>query len=433
MNVTLLEVQGKKDTCIYKDWAGGFGTSFSAGDSVFAKLITLAKKAGITLPITEYGYIAAILKQCGHDVEYKRNEMPEDSDLVIIQSSMVDYKAETWWGAQIKKMTDAKLCYIGPFSSQMPELYSKSADIIIKGEPESAIKRICRGDKLSGVVESAPVKNLDRIPFPDWSEFPVEHYSYFPALKRKPVLPVLASRGCPYRCNYCPYKVQWSYRTRTSKNVVDEIKHITEIYGARGVIFRDPLFTCNHKHAEDIAKGMIKSTIDIEWGCETRLDHLTTPLLKTLHESGLRHIEVGVESYYDEVISAEKRKPIGKDHQEKIVEVCAELGIKLTAFYIIGLPGDTLDKVMKTIEYAKKLNTTVASFAISTPFPGTEFYEKMKDKIYETDWEEFTTYNPTYTHPTLSRKQLLKLKELAFLKYFYSPSYLFKLAREMYR
>jgi len=444
MKITLLDVQGKQNRCTYKDWAGGFGTSFSAGDSVFAKMIELLKRSGVHLPLTSYGYIAAIAKKSGHEVEYLKNDLPEDSDITIIQSSIVDYKTELAFASEIKRSTDSKVCFIGPFSAQMPKLYSKHADFIIKGEPESAISDILsmRVDRVrtdahsntrAEVVESTPIKNLDGLPFPNWDEFPVKKYSYFPTLRKSPVLPILSSRGCFYVCNYCPYKVQWNYRTRSVKNVIDEIKHLVDSYKIKGIIFRDPLFTCDIKRAEAIAKSLIENDIEVEWGCETRLDHLTVPLLETMHESGLRSIEIGVESFYDEIVGAEKRKPIAKKHQEEIVKFCDKVGIRLAAFYIIGLPNDTLETVQKTIEYAKKLNTDVASFAIGTPFPGTKFYEHMKDKIYEKNWENFTTYTPVYKHPNLSRKQLLELKELAFITYFYRPKYLLKFFTRLFK
>jgi radical SAM superfamily enzyme YgiQ (UPF0313 family) len=433
MKITLLDVKGDDNQCLYKDWAGGFGTNFSVGESVFAKAIEFMKRTGVNLPITSYGYIAAICKGLGHEVGYATNSVPVDSDVVVIQSSIVDYKAELRFADRIRNTTNSKVCFIGPFAAQMPKIYRKHADFIVKGEPENSIIKICKGDVRPGLVESEPVKDLDKLPFPNWDAFPVKSYSYSPTLGRKPVLPVLSSRGCFYGCNYCPYKVQWSYRVRSPENVVEEIKYLVDRYGVRSVIFRDPLFTCNPKRAESIAKGLIKSDVDIEWGCETRLDHLSTPLLRVLHESGLRSMEVGIESFYDEIVNAENRKPIAKRHQEEIVKFCDKIGIRVAAFYIIGMPNDTLDTVKKTIEYAKSLNTDVASFAISTPFSGTEFYERVKNKIYEKDWEKFTTYTPVYEHPNLSREQLLKLKELAFITYFYRPKYLLKFFERMFK
>lgn len=433
MKITLLDVQGKSDACIYKDWAGGFGTSFSAGDSVFAKFIEFLKRKGVNLPITSYGYIASIFKEFGHDVEYLKNKVPSDSDIVIIQSSIVDYRSELEFAKRIKGTTNSKVCFIGPFSSQKPEIYRKYSDFIIEGEVEKVMIDICKGFKPSGLIKGKPIKALDKLTFPDWDAFPVKTYSYFPTLKKKPVLPVLSSRGCFYRCNYCPYKVQWDYRVRSVGNVVEEIKYLSNRYGIGGIIFRDPLFTCNLKRAESIANGIIKSGVGIEWGCETRLDHLSIPLLKVLHKAGLRSIEVGVESFYDSILSSEKRKPIAKSHQEKIIRFCDKVGIKLMAFYIIGLPNDTIDTVKQTIEYAKHLNTAVASFSISTPFPGTEFFENVKEKIYEKDWERFTTYTPVYEHPNLSREQLLKLKEFAFLTYFFRPKYFLKFFMSLFK
>ena len=94
------------------------------------------------------------------------------------------------------------------------------------------------------------------------------------------------------------------------------------------------------------------------------------------------------------------------------------------------MPNDTKETIKNTINYAKKLNTHVAQFFISTPFPGTEFYEQVKDKIYA-DWESFDSFTPTFMHKNLTPTELLKLKESAYTQYYFRPGYLFKYFRRM--
>ena len=126
------------------------------------------------------------------------------------------------------------------------------------------------------------------------------------------------------------------------------------------------------------------------------------------------------------MLKKSKRLPIKIIHQEKIISFCHKNGITVAAFYIIGLEGDTPASVNQTIEYAKNLDTLVAQFTINTPYPGTEFFEKMKKegRLLEKDWQEFDTYNPVYQHENLSREELLALKEKAFVSYYFRPRYL---------
>jgi anaerobic magnesium-protoporphyrin IX monomethyl ester cyclase len=115
-----------------------------------------------------------------------------------------------------------------------------------------------------------------------------------------------------------------------------------------------------------------------------------------------------------------------KDRQEEIIRYCEKKGISIAAFYIIGLSGDTIESARRTLDYAKKINTLVAQFTICTPFPGTKFYEEKKNYIYEKNWEKFTSYNPVYEHENLNKKELLGLKEEAWISYYFRPSYIIK-------
>ena len=176
MKITLLEVYSDKPQYINKDVMGEYGMAASIGDSFFAKLIEKNKKRTVNIPVFALGYLAAILKNNGHEVDYKQNILPLDSDLVIIPSSIVDYKNELKTAEKIKNNTKAKVGFFGPFASYAPELYLKTADFVIRGEPENAIAGIKDNWTANGIIESKPLDNLDSLPFPDWSIFPVRNF-----------------------------------------------------------------------------------------------------------------------------------------------------------------------------------------------------------------------------------------------------------------
>ena len=279
------------------------------------------------------------------------------------------------------------------------------------------------------MVESAPVQDLDSLPFPYWKIFPYQKYSYLPALKEKPFLPLLSSRGCAFRCGYCPYPAFYAYRNRSVENVLSEIRHLADTYKIKGLIFRDPLFSGNKNRAQKIAEGILSMNLGIKWVCETRMDHLNEELLELFYRSGCRVINVGVESSDTDILKDINRKIIPQDHQKKIVSFADKLGIRITAFYVLGLPGENAQTIQKTIQYAQWLDTHVAQFFINTPFPGTAEYEKYKDHIIETDWEKFDCYTPVVKNDHLSPEELLKWKEKAFLSYYYRPRYMWNFLR----
>lgn len=426
MKIALLGINSKRKACVNKDFMGGYGWAFNAGDSFPARMINYVKRIGEKLPIMSFGYLAAILSEKGCEVEYAENRIPS-ADVVIMQSSMVEHKTEIEWARKLKK-AGRSVGFIGPFSSAMPDIFLSECDFVVRGEPEEAFYGIGEGIIPKGAVDSRPMENIDSLPFPKWDIFPYKDYSYFPAIKERPFLPVLSSRGCPYGCNYCPYLVTYSWRQRSPQNVLDEIGYLIKRFEIKSMLFRDPIFTFDRKRTEDICEGIIKKGHRIKWACETRLDRVDKELLKLMYSAGLRVMNVGIESVSDDVIRKASRKPVDIEHQESMIKYCDDLGIRVTAFYMFGMPDDTKDTLLDTMRYARSLNTHVAQFFVFTPFPGTRYYDGIKENIEERDWEKFDCYTPVFRHRNLSKSDILKLKEKAFVSYYYRPAWAFALA-----
>lgn len=433
MKVTLVDPISFKRGCLNKDTAGGFGTVTRVGDTLRGRLLEYIKRRRVNFPLTSFGYLASIFIKNGHCVEYKRNGIP-DCDLVIIPSSIVDYKAEIEAARLIKSQTRAKIGFIGPFASAKPDLFLPYCDFIIKGEPEEAAIKISQDRIPEGLVKSDSIEDLDSLPFPHWDIFPINEFSYFPSLKGKPFLTILSSRGCPLPCGYyCPYPfTQGSkWRFRSINNVIKEIKYLKKRYHIKTLMFRDPVFTFDKERAKIIAQNIINEGINIYWGCETHLDYLDIDLLEIMYKSGLQTLEVGIESLDGDCLGQIRRRTINIDHQEKILSYCRKIGIRVSTFYILGLPGDTEESINKIIDYAKKINTLGAQFTILTPYPGTRFYEDIKERINGNDWEDFNGYTPLFDSKNLTTEQLARMKEKAFVSYYFRSRWITKFIREI--
>jgi len=436
MRVTLLNLEGPAGRCVNKDYAGGFGTAFRAGTSWRSRLLEGVKKSGIKQPLMALGYLAAIFRRAGHDVEVLTNRLPEgETDLVLIPSSLVDHKQERAAGIELRRRLPGRVGVFGTFASTRPDAYEDACDFLIKGEPEAVALRIAGERELPrGLIESPPLKDLDSLPFPAWDLFPVNTYSYRPTLPGRPVLSVLGSRGCPYTCNYCPYIVAFeSYRHRSVDNVIAELRELKQRYGLRAVTFRDAIFTVKRSHTEALMKRMIDERIDLRFNCETRLDRLDTDLLDLMRRAGLAAVEVGIESASEATLRHVERIPIATQHQENMVRHCDRIGVKVVAFYVLGLPTDDEDTVHHTMAYSKHLNTYAASFSIATPMPGSGMYEEIKDRIFDHDWEHFDTFTPVWRHETFSSERLEALREHAFTSYYFRPRYILSFLRRTVR
>lgn len=426
MKITLLNIKAKNKYCSNKDVSGGYGTSTKIGDSFFARLLESKKKSGVKIPVLTFAYLASILRKQGHAVEYREDIPGTDSDIVVIYSSIIDYKNEVAAIVKIKNSTNAIVGVVGAFTSAKPDIYH-DADFVVIGEPENFFMNLTKKTKLKGIIRSETILDLDKLPFPDWDGFPIQSFSYKPALAKTPFLTMQSSRGCPYSCSfYCPYTViqGTKYRKRLSTKVVDEIEYLVNKYKIKSLQFRDPLFSLDRSRIIEIAKEIGNRKIDIEWLCETRLDLLDKELIDIMFSAGLRVINVGIESYSSAILNMSRRKPIKIAYQEEIIKYCKKKGIKVIAFYIFGLTNDTKATIIQTIRYAKKLNTYLAQFTISTPYPGTGFYEEMKDRITDDEFEHFDINHLVFRHENLTPGELNSLKEKAFISYYYRPTWI---------
>lgn len=423
MKIALLNIHRPGDN---KDYNGGFGTTWQISRSFLSRVLERMRSKGEYFPLVSYGYLAAILKQSGHEVEFVENRIPENFDLVILHGSTIRYNEEIKYLKEIREKTKSRIGIVGPFASTKPELFKDYSDFVVLGEPEQAMFNLKDGNIPSGLVKSEPITDLDTLPYPDWSIFPIEKFSYSPILPKKPFTFVISSKGCPYTCSYCPYKVFGLYRARDPLKVVDEIEHLQKKYGVKGLMFRDPMFSLNPEKAKIIAEEIIKRGIKVEWGCETRLDKLDKAFLDLLYDSGLRAIKVGIESVSNELLEKSGRKTIKKEHQKEIISYCDKKGIRVIAFYIIGLPDDTEETIKSTMNYAKKLNTDFANFTLCTPIPGTKFFEEIKEDITTGNWEEFDNFHAVFRHKNLTKERLLSLQEKAITGYYFRPKYILK-------
>ena len=429
MRIAIISVYSRHK-CTLKDVAGGFGTVFDIGNSPGARLLEYAKKRIVDVPAVVLAYLVSILEKNGASVRLLRNEIAS-ADVYLIESSIVDCAAEKEMGRKARE-TGGVVGYFGVFASVVPQYYEEIADFVVRGEVENIAPQIAKGEIPRGIIDAGLIENLDELPFPKWDSFPIGTYRYTIISRKKPTLSMLSSRGCPYGCNYCPYKVNSCYRSRDPENVIDEIEYLVKLYNAKGIAFRDPNFTCDMKRAENIARGILRKGFDIKFHIETRTDLLDIPLLKLLHRAGLRACEFGIESASMDTVAGNKRMPPSQAQQEEIVRWCHKLGIRVVANYILGLPNDTVKGMKETIRYAKKLNTFGVQFTMCTPYPGTEFFEQVKDRVFDHNWEHFTGWTNVYRHDRISTEKLHELKERAYVSYYFRPRYVYRFMKSAF-
>jgi len=425
MRVVLADLKSNRGFVSKDTVVGGYGSRLDPFSRV-TTVISYLKKQFHDVPSVHMAYIAAILARAGHDVRWTRGEFV-DADVAILLSSLVDYKNEAAW-ADAMRARGVKVGFIGITASKMPDLFIDHADFILNGEPESGVLRLAQGVIPSGFVASEQIDDLDSLPFPRWDLVTEDRRREF-GIKwsSRPVgggYPLLASRGCPEFCTYCPHRILAGYRARSIQNIVDEIERLCDQVPRPYVIFRDPLFTEQRERVVALCEEIHRRDLTLTFEAETRLDRLDVELLDILYRAGFRAMSFGVESLDPATLKKSGRRPIPQTHQREIMAHCRKLGIVTAAFYVLGFLQDDWNSIAATIDYATDLGSTFAQFKMLTPYPGTPMFKQIEPLLTESDWEKFDGYTPTFHHPNLSERELRFLLGAAYKRFYMRPSYL---------
>ncbi|MFA6593816.1 MAG: radical SAM protein [Candidatus Buchananbacteria bacterium] len=221
--------------------------------------------------------------------------------------------------------------------------------------------------------------DLDKLNFPDYDHFAEFNPSrYF----RDHPYPLLTSRGCPYNCIYCSVKFVSGrlWRFRSVENIIEEIIAAKEKYQISSFELVDDNFTLDIDRALLFCRSLVDRQLNLIWGCPNgiRADRVNQELCKAMYESGCRHVALGIESgvpeIFDRIKKGEKLEDVAK-----AAKMLMESGIKVTGFFIVGLPGDSIKHTKQTVKFFNqlKLNGGIKwNFLI--PYPHTELWDWIK-------------------------------------------------------
>jgi anaerobic magnesium-protoporphyrin IX monomethyl ester cyclase len=422
MRVVLADLKSDRGFVSKDTVVGGYGSRLDPFSRVTA-IISYVKKQFHDVPSVHMAYVAALMARAGHEVKWTRGETM-DGDVALVLSSLVDYRRETVWADEMRAR-GVKVGFIGITASKMPELFRDHADFILNGEPEAAVMRLAQGEVPVGLVMSEQINDLDSLPFPRWDLVTEDRGKKFGIRwSSRPVgggFPLLASRGCPEFCTYCPHRILAGYRARSIANIADELERLCDQFRRPYVIFRDPLFSEQRDRCLELCDEIQVRGLTLTFEAETRLDRLDVELLDKLYIAGLRAMSFGVESLSPATLKKSGRRPIPETHQRQIIEHCRKLGIVTAAFYVLGFVQDDWNSISATIDYASDIGSTFAQFKILTPYPGTPMFKQLEPLLTENDWEKYDGYTPTFRHPNLTDRELKFLLGAAYKRFYMRP------------
>ena len=211
-------------------------------------------------------------------------------------------------------------------------------------------------------------------------EFPVPDCKYLHSLNSytpEDFGLMLTSRGCPYKCTFCSNVWLRKVRYLSLDRLLSDIKHFQTNYNVHQFMFKDDSFTVNRKRIMEFCKEVIANKMKFSWETSTRMDLIDLELLKTMRRAGCNRVSVGVESGSERMLKLFNKKL----DRKKIItgaKILQESGLFWSAYFMCGLPDETVAEMEKTYKFMLELKPNYAGIGIYKPYPGTEIFELAK-------------------------------------------------------
>jgi anaerobic magnesium-protoporphyrin IX monomethyl ester cyclase len=409
--------------------------------------------------------VAAVLRDAGHEVRFLNgaflsHEQVMDEVLRFRPDFIGLYTTAFGWDKAKRTAADLRtryggdcfICAGGPYPIAVQERCLADAgpdiDAVVTGEGEytvlEMVGRLQAGRDMQGVlgtvyragdriIANPPrplISDLDALPFPA-RELLGDADRYIPppgTYRRRPVAVMITSRGCNRHCIYC-FQMDKTRKTgiryRSVEHVLNEVEHLVR-QGYREIKFLDDTFAADYERAMRIAGELKRRKLPLVWFASACVNQVDRPLLKAFREAGCWAVLFGAESGVQKNLDMIK-KGTTLQQIEKAVKAAQEVGLKVSTPFLFGIPGETYEEGLKTIEFAVRLDPDMANFHAITPFPGTTLYDNLEQ--YGTVSDELTDYTyqgAAFVPKTMTRDDIQNLRQTAFRRFYLRPKFLLR-------
>jgi anaerobic magnesium-protoporphyrin IX monomethyl ester cyclase len=295
----------------------------------------------------------------------------------------------------------------GVHASALPEEIledTPALDVIVVGEGELTFLELCRkildGEtvedirglalrKNGKVVVNPPrelIENLDDLPLPNREMLPFEKY---------PVASVQTSRGCPYNCIFCNINRFYGrrIRLRDPRKVAEECSLLIEKHKRDKIYFFGDAFTFKPDWVEELCDEILRRRLKFVWGCETRVDSVSLPLLRKMKRAGCSEVQYGIE-YGDEKILKNLGKGFSLGEASDAVAWAKKAELFVGAFFIFNVPGEDEGTMENTFNLIQSVPVDAVEVNLLTPYPGTLLWDSPGSfgmRVIDHDFDYYTT------------------------------------------
>jgi len=431
----------------FEKFDGGAGSRYQATREItsFWYPVWLAYPAGL---IKESRLLDAPAHSVGPE---KTITIAKEYDFIVLFTSTPGFKSDVRLAEMMKETRpDTQIAFVGPHVTVQAEESLKAStaiDFIARKEFDYTVAEFAWGKKLEEIAgvsfrkngqiihnpDRPVIEDLDALPFVveifkrdlDFTRYNIPYLLY-------PYVSFYTSRGCPAQCTFCLWPQTMSghrWRTRSSDNVVAEVRRALELFPeARELFFDDDTFTWQKSRVLELCEKL--KSLKFTWSCNARVstDYET---LKAMKEAGCRLLVVGFESG-DPTILKNIKKGATVEQALSFMKDCKRVGITIHGDFQIGHPGETQETIERTIQFAMKLDPQTMQVSMSHPYPGTDFFRFLQEHEYLITVEmtdELGHQLPNIQYPGLSRREIVEAVEDFYARYYFRPKIILRIVR----
>lgn len=286
-----------------------------------------------------------------------------------------------------------------------------------------------------------PVENnMDQFPTPAYDLVPIN--KYFSVLSsQRPTIYMLGSRGCPFKCTFCPNSGGQRIRYYSPEKILKDFLHFHQSLGVKEIHFYDDTFTLHKKRIEKlcalfIENGMAKKVL---WTVRARPDTVTPDLLMLMKKAGCYRVGFGVESGNQFILDKMKRD-MTLEQVEKAVQWCREAGLEVVTNFILGYIGESKKTLHNTLSYAIRLNSDFAYFSMFRYLPNSPLWNDLPDDSpQKREWENYAKHgiksfnfdNISAEGLDYSQKYLKRFQTWCYFRFYWRPAKLIQIMRSI--
>ena len=327
----------------------------------------------------------------------------EDDFNFLSKMCLTRMREVAWEIARSARAIGAVAIAHGSDSTDNPALFLENGfDYVLCGEAEETLTQLCasilRGEQrpfIHGLVildeHQQPMQSGQRLaknpawpvlPFPARDLVNMEPYrnawldahGYFSTN-------MVASRGCPYHCNWCAKPISGNkFHLRPAAAVAEEMKYLKTRTGVQHIWFGDDVFALNQHWVREFAEEVVAKNASVPFKIQSRANLMTEDTVRHLKTAGCAEVWMGVESGSQAVLNAMDK---GLDLQSVIAarRRLKEAGIRACYFLQFGYPGETWTELRQTIDLVRETRPDDIGVSFSYPLPGTPFYERVRAQL----------------------------------------------------